>query len=118
MLFFLTLFASAVCSDTFESLDEWSQIDEVEDEFFPMDRVTSKQWCDICKEVAQFAEDLVLNHGGQALRQLIYTKLCDKKAGTWKDICKSAADKVIDLAAELVRKLVPTDKICTTVKLC
>ncbi|KAH7831009.1 uncharacterized protein MONOS_9299 [Monocercomonoides exilis] len=59
-----------------------------EDEEIDWDSFEAIQWCSICQEVAQFAEELVANHGSSALKNLILTKLCSK----YTEICYPRQD--------------------------
>ena len=76
------------------------------------------EWCSICKEVATYAVDIVADQAAAALKTLIKTEICVKKAGALVEICDLAVDKVIDLGLDLVKQHVDSQKICEAVKLC
>ena len=78
----------------------------------------SIEWCSICKEVATYAVDIVADQAGYVLKELIKKDFCEKKAGALESICEAAADKVIDLALDLVKEHVDSEKICQVAKLC
>ena len=121
MLFLLALISSVFAESYFESMEDDVVIipqSQLELDWVDMSEIDAGTWCDICQEVANFAEDLIIEHGSPALKNLIYTKLCDRKSGVLADVCKSATDKVIELAIDLVKKYVSADKVCVKAKLC
>ncbi|KAH7828399.1 putative pore-forming protein precursor [Monocercomonoides exilis] len=116
-LFLVSIFAMSSAEEFFGELDDYFETEEAVD-YDSFEAYEAAQWCEICQEVAAFAEQMLKNHGGEALKKLILDKLCSKMKGIKGEICEAATNKVIDFGFELVEKYLNPEYICRKVKLC